>query len=99
VEAAAIARPVKTGRSKGAVAGSPLPLRVNGPVIGIGRAKESEAGPSEASMVVVDIVPRASMNTREEKLPTRAHVAAEIGLHLLRFLLLSALVAVMLMGN
>jgi hypothetical protein len=101
VEAAAIARPVKTGRSEGAVAGSPLPLRVDssGPVIGIGRAKQGEAGPSEASVIVVDVVPRAVMNTREEKTATRARVAAEVRLHLLSFRLLSALVAAMLMGN
>jgi hypothetical protein len=69
VKATAVAGPTEAGWTEEVVARSSLPLGVNrgGPVVGIGWSKQGEARPGETTVVVVDIIPRAIMQAREEK--------------------------------
>jgi hypothetical protein len=101
VKATAVAGPVETSWTEEVVPGSPLPLGVDSrsPIVEIGWPKQSEAGPGEPTMVVVDVIPGTIIYAREEKRTMRAHVAAEKGFHHFKFLFLSLLVAVMLMDN
>jgi hypothetical protein len=98
MEETAAAGPTEAGWTEEVVARPSWSLGTSGPVVGVGWSIQSEARPGETTMVVINIIPRPIMQTREEK-STGAHVATDEGLHHFKFFFLSLLAVVMLMDN